>query len=266
LGQYFDERDARSLKRIRKLGDVAPVFTRTISASYGSKTKTGDIFATTANIFSLRNLTPAAGKVFSESDVDKRSKVVVIGQKISEKLFSNPADAIGKNIKIDTQSYRVIGVLESKGGGGLGGPDFDSYLYLPYTSGLSFNPNKQFLYFYIKVNNESDIPDAKKLIEDTLLKRYEEDDFSVVEQKEILNAVTSIFGVLNNLLVMIGAISLIVGGIGIMNIMYVSVVERTKEIGIRRAIGATGPAGEPWGPKSEPQPSETEEALLAKYG
>jgi putative ABC transport system permease protein len=239
LGQYFDERDARSLKRIRKLGDVAPVFTRTISASYGSTTKTGDIFATTANIFSLRNLTPAAGKVFSESDVDKRSKVVVIGQKISEKLFSNPADAIGKNIKIDTQSYRVIGVLESKGGGGLGGPDFDSYLYLPYTSGLSFNPNKQFLYFYIKVNNESDIPDAKKLIEDTLLKRYEEDDFSVVEQKEILNAVTSIFGVLNNLLVMIGAISLIVGGIGIMNIMYVSVVERTKEIGIRRAIGAT---------------------------
>ena len=77
------------------------------------------------------------------------------------------------------------------------------------------------------------------MVKDTLLRRYNEDDFSVVEQKEILNAVTSIFGVLNNILVMIGAISLIVGGIGIMNIMYVSVVERTKEIGIRRAIGAT---------------------------
>lgn len=239
LGQFFDERDAKALRRIKTLGDVAPVFTRTIKASYGSQTKIGDIFATTANIFTLRNLTPEAGKVFTASDVDKRSKVVVIGRKISDKLFASPRDAIGKNIKIDTQSYRVIGVLESKGGGGLGGPDFDSYIYLPYTAGLSFNPNKQFLYFYIKVNREEDIPAAKKLIEDTMLKRYEDDDFSVVEQKEILNAVTSIFGVLNNLLVMIGAISLIVGGIGIMNIMYVSVVERTKEIGIRRAIGAT---------------------------
>lgn len=239
LGQFFDEKDVRALRRIKSLGDVAPVFTRTISASYGSTSKVGDIFATTENIFKLRNLTPAAGKVFTSSDVDKRSKVVVIGKKISDKLFENPASAIGKNVKIDTQSYRVIGVLESKGGGGLGGPDFDSYIYLPYTSGLSFNPNKQFLYFYIKVNREEDIPAAKQLIQDAFLKRYEEDDFSVVEQKEILNAVTSIFGVLNNLLVMIGAISLIVGGIGIMNIMYVSVVERTKEIGIRRAIGAT---------------------------
>jgi len=239
MGQYFDEKDAKSLRRIKSLGDVAPVFTRSISASYRSKTKVGDIFATTENIFKLRNLTPSDGKIFTQSDVDKRSKVVVIGNKISEKLFNSPKNAIGKNLKIDTQSYKVIGVLNSKGGGGLGGPDFDSYLYLPYTSGLSFNPNKQFLYFYIKVNNEQDIPTAKKLVKDTLLRRYNEDDFSVVEQKEILNAVTSIFGVLNNILVMIGAISLIVGGIGIMNIMYVSVVERTKEIGIRRAIGAT---------------------------
>ena len=126
LGQFFDEKDVRSLRRIKALGDVAPVFTRTISASYGSENKVGDIFATTANIFKLRNLNPAAGKVFSAADVDKRSKVVVIGQKISDKLYKSPQDAIGKNIKIDTQSYRVIGVLESKGGGGLGGPDFDS--------------------------------------------------------------------------------------------------------------------------------------------
>ncbi|KXK09560.1 MAG: Macrolide export ATP-binding/permease protein MacB [Microgenomates bacterium OLB23] len=198
LGQFFDERDARALKRIKTLGDVAPVFTRTIKASYGSETKIGDIFATTANIFSLRNLTPEAGKVFTPSDVDKRSKVVVIGKKISDKLFNSSRDAIGKNIKIDGQSYRVIGVLASKGGGGLGGPDFDSYIYLPYTAGLSFNPDKQFLYFYIKVDKEENIPAAKKLVEDTMLKRYEDDDFSVVEQKEILNAVTSIFGVLNN--------------------------------------------------------------------
>lgn len=95
------------------------------------------------------------------------------------------------------------------------------------------------MYFYLKARSEEDIPAAKKEVEDALLKRYDDSDFSVVEQSEILNAVTSIFGVLNNILVLIGAISLVVGGIGIMNIMYVTVVERIKEIGIRRAIGAT---------------------------
>ena len=169
----------------------------------------------------------------------KRSKVVVIGSKVSEKLFGKADDAIGRNIKLDQQSYKVIGVLESKGGGGLGGPDFDSYIYTPYTAALSFNPDRNFLYFYLKVDNADDIPQAKVDIEEAMLKRYNDDDFSVVEQTEILSAVTSIFGALNNVLVMIGAISLIVGGIGIMNIMYVSVVERIREIGIRRAIGAT---------------------------
>lgn len=239
LGQFFDEKDAKSLNRIRILSNVAPVFTRTVKSSYGSETKVADIFATTDAIFDLRNLSPAEGRIFTDIDVRKRSKVVVIGSKVSEKLFGKADDAIGRNIKLDQQSYKVIGVLESKGGGGLGGPDFDSYIYTPYTAALSFNPDRNFLYFYLKVDNADDIPQAKVDIEEAMLKRYNDDDFSVVEQTEILSAVTSIFGALNNVLVMIGAISLIVGGIGIMNIMYVSVVERIREIGIRRAIGAT---------------------------
>lgn len=239
LGQTFDEKDVRSLKRIKLLTDVAPVYTRTATAQYGAKSKVGDIFATTNSIFPLRNLQATAGKTFTSRDVDKRSKIVVIGKKISDKLFNTPQDAIGKNIKIETQTFRITGVLESKGGGGLGGPDFDSYMYIPYTAALSFNPDKEFLYFYLKVDREENIAPAKRSITDALLKRYDEDDFSLVEQKEILNAVSSIFAVLNNILIMIGAISLVVGGIGIMNIMYVSVVERTKEVGIRRAIGAT---------------------------
>lgn len=239
LGQFFDERDTKTLERIRSLSYVAPVYTRTVRATYGTEVKVADIFATTSNIFELRNLTPIEGKIFDERDVRKRSKVVVIGSKVSEKLFGDPDDALGRNIKLDKQSYRVIGVLESKGGGGLGGPDFDSYIYTPYTAALSFNPDRNFLYFYLKVADDDKIPSAKAEIEEALLKRYDDDDFSVVEQTEILKAVTSIFGALNNVLVMIGAISLVVGGIGIMNIMYVSVVERIREIGIRRAIGAT---------------------------
>ncbi len=92
---------------------------------------------------------------------------------------------------------------------------------------------------YIKADNEQVIPQIKTQVKTVLTRRYKEDDFSIVEQTEILNAVSSIFSILNTILVLIGAISLVVGGIGIMNIMYVSVVERTREIGIRRAIGAT---------------------------
>lgn len=239
LGQLFDEKDTKTLERIRLLSHVAPVYTRTVRATYGDNVKVADIFATTANIFEMRNLTPDEGTLFDEGDVRKRSKVVVIGAKVSEKLFGDPNEALGRNIKLDKQSYKVVGVLESKGGGGLGGPDFDSYIYTPYTAALSFNPGRNFLYFYLKVADENRIPAAKAEIDQALLRRYDDDDFSVVEQTEILKAVTSIFGALNNVLVMIGAISLIVGGIGIMNIMYVSVVERIREIGIRRAIGAT---------------------------
>jgi putative ABC transport system permease protein len=239
LGQTFDSKDTRTLERIRSLQYVAPVYTRSIKASYGSKVKVGDIFATTPNIFELRKLEAAEGKIFTESDIKKRSKVAVIGPKIVEKLFDSPEQAVGRNIKLDTQTFKVIGVLKAKSGGGLGGPDFDSYIYVPHTSALAFNPDKTFLYFYIKVQSEIDIPSAKKAVETAFLRRYDDSDFSVIEQSEILNAVTSIFGVLNNVLVLIGGISLVVGGIGIMNIMYVTVVERIKEIGIRRAIGAT---------------------------
>ena len=119
------------------------------------------------------------------------------------------------------------------------GPDFDSFIYMPYSAAISFNPSKTFFSLYVKAPNEKSIEPLKLAVEKTLVKRYDEGDFSVVEQTEILDAVTSIFAVLNNVLVLIGAISLVVGGIGIMNIMYVSVVERIKEIGIRRAIGAT---------------------------
>ena len=120
----------------------------------------------------------------------------------------------------------------------MGGPDFDTFSYVPYKAAYTFNPDKKFFAFYIKARNEEVIEQTKQNIKDTLLKRYKEDDFSVLEQTEILDAVSSIFAMLNIVLVAIATISLVVGGIGIMNIMYVTVTERTGEIGIRRAIGA----------------------------
>ena len=238
-GVKFDERDVARLKKVSQVTYVVPIFSKSVSLSAGKKTEVSDLFATTADMFAIRNLTIDKGRLFKKTDVEKRTKVAVIGPKIAQKIFGSVGTALGRTVQIEGQAFRVIGILDSKGGGGFGGPDFDSFTYVPYKSAYSFNPDKNFIGIYIKVANEKAVNVAKARISDSLLSRYGEDDFSVIEQTEILNAVSSIFSVLNSILVLIGAISLIVGGIGIMNIMYVSVVERTREIGIRRAIGAT---------------------------
>ena len=238
-GAEFDERDVNSLKRIENIDYIVPVFTKTVYAESNDKTELVSILASTADFFVLLNLENEFGDLYAKSDVDKRAKIVVIGPKLAEKLYSDKESALDKFIKINNQRYRIVGITKSKGGGGLAGPDFDSYVYMPYKSAYSFNPKKIFITVYLKAVDDKSIPQIKKDVKELLLKRYNEGDFSILEQTEILNTVNSIFGVLNMILVMIGAISLIVGGIGIMNIMYVSVVERTREVGIRRSIGAT---------------------------
>lgn len=239
-GIKFDEKDILALKRAKNALLVVPVYSKSVTVGGNGSTETGDLYATTSEVFEIRNLEPEIGMLWNRTDLDKRSKKAVMGPKIAEKVFGAKDKAIGKIIKIDTQSYTVVGVLASKGGGGFGGPDFDSFIYVPYKSALAFNPDKNFYAINIKADSEENIPTLKEEINNILLKTYKEDDFSVVEQTEILNAVSSIFSILNTVLIAIAAISLVVGGIGIMNIMYVSVIERIREIGIRRAIGATG--------------------------
>jgi putative ABC transport system permease protein len=238
-GVRFDEKDVITIKRIKEATYVVPIFTRSVTVNAGAKSELADLWASSEEIFPARNLLPQFGEVFTKADVEKRSKVAVIGPDIAKNLFDSPKNAVGKHITIDTQRFKVLGVLESKGGGGLGGPNFDGFVYIPYTSALSFNPDKTFGTLLIKANSEDALPVLKEKLKNTLLKRYDADAFSLAEQTEILGAISSIFNVLNIVLVAIATISLVVGGVGIMNIMYISVVERIREIGIKRAIGAT---------------------------
>lgn len=235
----FDEKDVTLIKKVKNIKYVVPEFIKSVGVSGNGNTAIGTLTATTADIFPLGNLEIVTGNYFDKTDEEKKSKKAVVGPKIAQKLFGSDENAVGKTVKIQNQGFRIVGVLKSKGGGGLGGPDFDSYIYIPFYSALAFNPEKTIYTIDVMAERKEVIPQVKNDMKSQLLKRYNEDQFSIVELTEILNAVSSIFSILNSILISIAAISLLVGGIGIMNIMFVSVMERVREIGIRRALGAT---------------------------
>lgn len=238
-GAEFDNRDVTNLKRLPGVEIVLPFFVKMVHVEAQGNSNVSELAASTADVFAGLNIEVEFGSPYSKADAEQGRKKVVLGSKLAEKLFGTGADAVGKTVKIEDQAFTVIGVAKPKGGGGFGGPSIDEHLYMPFKATTSFNPNKKIFAIYVKAADGSDLTAVKNEIQDNLLKRYKKDDFSVAKQEEFLNAINSIFGIINSVLVAIAAISLVVGGVGIMNIMYVSVVERIHEIGIRRAIGAT---------------------------
>lgn len=234
-GVEFDEKDISNISRISGIKYTVPLFFKSSTVEAGGSEKTAYIMGVNEDQFSLMNSKTVSGQLFSKSDVVARAKVAVLGNKIADELFDLPEDAQGKTIRFENIRFKVMGVLEKTGDN-----EQDNSVIIPYkTTFGSINPDKTFWAIYVGVENKDDVESVKEAIKQTLLKRYKEDDFSVTEQSEILSTINQIFGILNAVLVAIGSISLIVGGIGIMNIMYATVTERTKEVGIRRAVGAT---------------------------
>lgn len=238
MAPIFEEKDISILKRNKDIEYVVPYYQKTTTVSFGTESMFTTINGVSEEAFPASNFVPEYGDLFTESDNSAKSKVAVIGSNIAEELFGDPSLAIDRKVKIEDQLFRVVGVLEAKGGGGLGGPSFDDYVYIPHKTAYIFNTDKKFIQLLVKVRNDDMIPEVKASIKNDLLERFDEDEFSVVESTEILNTIGSIFSILNVVLVAIAAISLVVGGIGILNIMYVTVSERIKEIGVRRALGA----------------------------
>lgn len=235
-GVQFDEKDVSKIKSVKNVEVVAPAFAKSVKIEAQGKTEPTNLRGTTPDISKLLNLEFEKGSMFTKADFAKKKKVVVVGGEIAVKLYGTADNALGKAVRIQNQRFTVIGVLKKKGSLG---SEIDTISIAPYTSLLSLNPHKTFFAIYLKSSSDQAVAEVKTEVKTVLLRRYKADDFSVTEQAELLDMINMIIGVLNIALIAIGSISLIVGGIGIMNIMYATVTERTKEIGIRRAIGAT---------------------------
>lgn len=234
-GAEFDEKDIITLQKINEIDYVVPVFMKSSTIEGNNETKGGYVFGVNEDMFPLSNLEPLEGDILTKSDIQKRGKEVVLGETIATNLFEDPKRAVGDFVRVANQRYKIIGVIKKKGDNELDNGVFMSYK----TTYGNLNPDRTFFAIYMGVDDEDNVTLAKEKAEEALLRRYEEDDFSVSEQAEILSTINDIFAIINIFLIALGSISLLVGGIGIMNIMYASVTERTKEIGIRRAIGAT---------------------------
>lgn len=227
------------------LKNISPLVNGNGQSIYGSNNWSSSIYGTAPEYLDIREWSVTEGSIFTEEDVKTFAKVAVIGKTVQENLFPNGEDPIGKNIRFKNIPFKIIGVLKEKGENTFG-QDQDDLIIAPYTAVQKRILAQDYLQSIVASAISEDqaaaaVAQATAILEKTHKIGVDEDnDFNVSSQQEIINTFSSTSEMLTLLLVVIASISLIVGGIGIMNIMYVSVKERTKEIGLRMALGAKG--------------------------
>ncbi|MDY0357114.1 MAG: ABC transporter permease [Sedimentisphaerales bacterium] len=242
MAPAFKNEDAQAIAReIGSVSAVAPVSTGAATAIFGNENWSTSVTGTTSEFIALRNMALESGRNFTTSEAHAGAAVCIVGQTVREKLFGSQ-DPIGQRIRLGALSFQVIGLLEAKGQSM--GQDQDDLVIVPLrTFQRRISGNQDVRLIQVSVRDGDATEKAQQAIRLLLRDRRrlaagEEDNFQVMDTKEISTMLTGATQVLTGLLGAVAAVSLVVGGIGIMNIMLVSVTERTREIGTRLAIGA----------------------------